>query len=165
MPGLDLKQYMGRWYATESFDAPYQAFAQCITANYTLQPSGDVRVLNQGVTGLRVWGKLWFKQRSVADGFARVPDKSNPGALQVQFGGPAGDDIPNYLLLETDYKEYALVWSCVNVLGGVFTVDTAWILSRTPVPPRQTEMLKAKLRSYGIDTGYFRKIYHDDCKL
>ena len=45
---------MGKWYATESFDAPYQFLAHCISANYTLLGGGRVRVLNEGVRGLRM---------------------------------------------------------------------------------------------------------------
>jgi len=169
MENFDVKRYMGKWYASESFDAPYQAFSHCISANYTLQSSTRVRVFNSGYRGIRFGNSLWFKTLSTADGFATIRDSSVPSALNVEFPGSDSGFFggersgPNYIVVDTDYDNYALVWSCVP-LFGVFRMDTAWILARSSMePPAMTNNLKAELQAYGINTGYFKKIYQNIC--
>ena len=51
------------------------------------------------------------------------------GKLQMRFSGlqPWADaDV-----IETDYSNYAIIYSCTNVLG-VYTYDLVWILMRKP---------------------------------
>lgn len=163
---FNLNDYMGVWYATESFHAPYQAFSHCITATYSIKSSNEVNVLNQGLRGWRIgkWGWVW-KEESKALGVATIRDLSQPGALNVAFGG--SDEFfksegPNYIVADTDYKNYALVWSCVE-FAGIFRIDTAWILSRTRNEPENTAGLKKTVKSWGVDPGHFNKIYQTFC--
>ena len=39
----------------------------------------------------------------------------------------------NYDLLETDYDSYAIIYSCTNLLGGLYRTEYAFVLSREPV--------------------------------
>ena len=79
----------------------------------------------------------------VIDGSAFIPDENFPGELKVEFPGsnvnrverkvfdrtcsdPAGD----YWIIETDYTNYSVVYSCVDFLLGAIKLEFAWILSR-----------------------------------
>ena len=46
----------------------------------------------------------------------------------MSVDGPA-----NYNILGTDYKNFAVVYNCVNEAYGIFHKIDLWILSRTPV--------------------------------
>ena len=39
----------------------------------------------------------------------------------------------NYDLLETDYDSYAVIYSCTNLLGGLYRTEYAFVLSREPI--------------------------------
>ena len=41
-------------------------------------------------------------------------------------------DEPNYTVMETDYDNYTIVYSCDELFGGWASFDYLWILSRTP---------------------------------
>ena len=65
------------------------------------------------------------------------------------------DSTGNYNVWETDYKSYALVYSC-NELGSVYTApifkeEYAWILSRTgSLDTSLVQRLKDKLKASGV---------------
>merc|ERR1712130_517989 len=60
-------------------------------------------------------------------GSAYVPDPELPGELLVQFpGNPEG----SYWILETDYHNYSVVYSCTDFLFGAIKLEFAWILAR-----------------------------------
>lgn len=61
-------------------------------------------------------------------GFANVPDPTYPAELLVNFPfQPPGE----YWLLDTDYDNFASVYSCSDATG-LFTYEFAWILVRDP---------------------------------
>ena len=72
--------------------------------------------------------------------------------------GPAGD----YLVLDTDYDQFALVYSCGNV--GFFKIEFGWLLARTPTVSAEV-MAKAKagFEKYGINFGSFKPTKQDNC--
>ncbi|XP_021344900.1 apolipoprotein D-like, partial [Mizuhopecten yessoensis] len=62
----------------------------------------------------------------------------------------------NYYVIDTDYDNYSIVYSCSDVYG--FThVELAWIMSRerNGVTRRQRSKLYSRLSSLGIDTTQF----------
>lgn len=76
---------------------------------------------------------------------------------------PGSPRVP-YWIVDTDYDNYSLVWSCLD-LAGVVQADFAWILSRKPTLESATvEMLTNKLDSFGINTGSFRETSQENCK-
>ena len=59
---------------------------------------------------------------------------SEPGKLGVSFkslfsSGSGAGNITNYVVLDTDYKSYSLVYSCTTKYGFLRT-EVSWILSR-----------------------------------
>lgn len=95
-------------------------------------------------------------------GYAETPDPEFPGELEVHFPGsaPKGD----YWLIETDYDNYASVYSCFDVIGLV-KFEFAWLLTRERVPPQ--EVVDKGLEAYtknGISLEGFEIIDQgEDC--
>ncbi|CAL1294119.1 unnamed protein product [Larinioides sclopetarius] len=118
---LDVKQYTGQWYEIEKNPVPFEAGLKCNVANYG--DEGDyVSVVNKGIS------KRTGKESSI-QGKATIPDKDVPAKLKVKFNGmPFSAD---YWVLDTDYKQYSVVFSCFSVLN-LFNAEYVWILSRTP---------------------------------
>ena len=113
---------MGLWYEINNTRGiGFQPdFLDCVTAEYTGLdlPSGTFRIYNssQWRQTPRFGGTL----------FASIKDNPN-GQASVKGGrrfGQYGD--PNYLILDTDYDSYSMVYSCGN------NNPILWILSRTP---------------------------------
>ena len=67
-----------------------------------------------------------------------------------------------YWIVDTDYDNYSLVWSCTDIV--VLNFDFAWILSRKPTLDDATvEKLKQKLASFGVKTDGFMNTDQTNC--
>lgn len=135
---LDLNRYLGTWYEIARFPHSFEKGMAGVTANYSLREDGKIRVLNKGYkNGLN--GKL-----SVAEGKAKIPDKSQPGKLKVSF----------FWIFYGDYYVLELDDNYQYVMIGSSSPKYFWILSRTPQMDEATyNMLleKARKRGYNLD--------------
>jgi apolipoprotein D and lipocalin family protein len=117
---FDPAQYLGTWFEIARLDNRFEKGLEQVTANYTLQADGSIKVVNRGFDPQKKnWreavGKAKFIDPVNADG-------SRTGRLKVSFFGPFYGDY-NILIVDKPYYNYALVSS-----GS----DYLWILSRTP---------------------------------
>mgnify|MGYP001806107820 CR=1 FL=1 len=135
---LDLNRYLGTWYEIARFPHSFEKGMAGVTANYSLRDDGKIRVINKGKTN-GLGGKL-----SIAEGKAKIPDKSQPGKLKVSF----------FWIFYGDYNVLELDENYQYVMIGSSTDKYFWILSRTPQMDEATyNMLidKAKKRGYNLD--------------
>ena len=140
---LDLNQYLGTWYEIARFPHSFEKNLVGVTATYSLRDDGKIRVLNQGYKNT-LDGEL-----SVAEGKAKIPDKSQPGKLKVSFFWIFYGDY-NVLELEENYR-YAMI--------GSSTDKYFWILSRTPQMDATTyEILLEKARKRGYNLAKLEKV-------
>ncbi len=133
---VDVERYMGTWYEIARYPTPFEEGCFGVTAEYTLQSDGRVRVVNtcRGEDGTTVTSRI--------EGFATVADATTNAKLTVYFFFPFG--APYWILeLGKDY-EYAVV--------GDPSRRFLWVLSRTPVldEPTYNEIL-ARLPEKGYD--------------
>lgn len=143
---FDPTQYVGTWYEIARLDNTFEKGLEQVTANYSIEPDGTLKVVNRGFSPEKNdWreaiGKAKFVDPANADG-------SRTGRLKVSFFGPFYGD---YNILEVDqpYYNYALVSSGRDYL---------WILSRTPqltYPIKQHLMAKAKELGFATDQLLF----------
>lgn len=135
---LDLNRYLGTWYEIARFPHSFEKNLVGVTATYSMRDDGKIKVVNQGYKNT-LDGEL-----SVAEGKAKIPDKSEPGKLKVSFFWIFYGD---YFVLELDENyQYVMI--------GSSSPKYFWILSRTPqLSPEIYEMLldKARKRGYNLD--------------
>ncbi|KAK3746058.1 hypothetical protein RRG08_065223 [Elysia crispata] len=98
-------------------------------------------------------------------GIATVPNVQRPSELIALFGGSIGGEpgcIPNYIIQDTDYTNYSVVFPCVEAMG--YNIQFAWILTRCKgLEPDKLAELEANLARAGVDVSNFEKVDQTDC--
>ena len=132
--GFDVNQYLGRWYEIARLDNRFQRGLEQVTATYSLQKDGSIRVENTG------WNSKKRQKRTVVGKAKFISDKQ-VGHLKVSFWGPFyGSYI--ILYLKADY-------SAAIVCGA--RRDYCWILARDPKPSSKD---LAKYLAIARDNGF-----------
>lgn len=145
---VDANQYLGTWYEIARLDNRFEKGLEQVTANYSLEKDGSIKVVNRGYNPetkewKEVTGKALFVDPANEDG-------TRTGRLKVTFSWPFYGAY-NIIELDKPYYNYALV------SGGQ---DYLWILSRTPqlnYPVKQHLMAQAKEMGYATDELVFVK--------
>lgn len=134
---FDAKKYLGRWYEIARFDYRFEKNMDNVTAEYSENPNGTIRVINKGYDYIK---KLW--QDSIGE--ARFVKDKNEARLKVSFFKPIWAGY-NVIDIDEEYQ-YALV------AGS--SLKYLWILSRTTTIPesiRQRFLEKAKKIGYNTE--------------
>ena len=113
---FDLDRYLGKWYEVARLDHRFERGLSDVTAQYSLRPDGQVRVLNSG----RPAGS---DVRNQAEGRAKFAGEPDVGYLKVSFFGPF---FGSYVVFELD-ADYQHAFVAGN------TTDYLWLLAREPV--------------------------------
>lgn len=133
---VEIERYMGRWYEIAKYPNTFEQGCFGVTADYTLNPDGTVRVVNlcRSEDGTEV-------VRSI-EGFAKVADRETNAKLIVYFFYPFG--APYWIIdLDTEYQ-YAVV--------GEPSRNFLWILSRTPtLEPAVYDAILSRIQESGYD--------------
>lgn len=134
---FDGERYLGKWYEIARLDYKFEKHLNNVTAEYSFNPNGTIRVDNKGYN---------YKQETWKEsvGKARFVEDPEVGRLKVSFFGPfyAGY---NVIALDDDYQ-YALV------VGD--NLNYMWILSReTTIPDHVKESYLAQAAAIGFDTS------------
>ena len=129
-------RYLGKWYEIARMDFKFEKNLDHVTATYSLNPDGTIRVDNRGYNYLK---KEWKESIGKAK-FVNGPDTAR---LKVSFFGPfyAGY---NVIALDPDYK-YAMI------AGN--NLDHLWLLSREkdiPVGILTAFLKQAKTLGYDV---------------
>ena len=111
-----LEKYLGTWYEIDRYDHRFERGLTGVTATYSLEPDGTIKVVNAG------YKDSLQGERSEAIGKAKIPDPDVPSKLKVSFFWIFYAD---YFVLELD-PEYQ--WAVV----GSKSDNYLWILSRRP---------------------------------
>lgn len=112
---LDVDRYKGTWYEIARLDHSFEQGLSNVTADYSLQDDGSIRVINRGYSEE---DEKWQE----AEGRAVFVDDENNGHLKVSFFGPF---YASYVVFRLD-EEYRFAY----ITG--YDRDYLWYLSRTP---------------------------------
>jgi apolipoprotein D and lipocalin family protein len=115
VPHVDMKRYIGLWYEIARYPAWFEKDCVGVTAEYSFNPDGTIKVVNS----CRV-GTLDGRKKK-AKGRARVVDPSN-AKLKVSF----------FLFFEGDYWILELGGDYDYAVVGVPSRKYLWVLSREP---------------------------------
>jgi apolipoprotein D and lipocalin family protein len=113
---FDLQRYLGTWYEVARLPHSFESGLDRVTATYTLQENGTIKVLNKGFnTSKGEWKE--------ASGKAYIPNTLAGALLKVSF----------FWIFYSDYKVIEL--DTANYSYAMVTSSSKkylWILSRTP---------------------------------
>ena len=131
---FDIKSYAGKWYEIARFDFKHEKDMDSVTAEYSLNDDGTIKVLNKGFNTVQ---NEWKESEGKAE---FLSDKSK-GALKVSFFGPFYSGY-NVVAMEPNYK---------NALVMGENKDYIWFLSREKEMPVE---VKNKFLKIARDAGY-----------
>jgi len=122
---VDLERYAGVWYEIARYHTSFDENTVAVTAEYTLNDDGTVKVLNKGRVG-SIDG-----QPTSIEGVARVVDTKTNAKLAVRFNRPDIEkyEFPYWIIeLGAEY-DYAVVSDPFR--------SVLYVLSRTPTMDEQ----------------------------
>lgn len=134
MKKLDLRKFEGKWYEVERSFYMMEMFASCTSLNFTATPSGTLKVIVKHINRLSGNPSVSLGTAlPVTSGGAELNyrgDTRLPSAVARMMPGSGV-----YRVLDTDYDNYAILWSCSNL--GIMHADLIWVLGRDRELPVQ----------------------------
>lgn len=147
--GVNANQYLGTWYEIARLDHSFERGLEQVTANYSKNADGSIKVINRGFNAEKqAWkeaeGKAYFVESPSADG-------TYAGKLKVSFFGPFYGAY-NIIALDKSFYNYVMICGPNK--------DYLWILGRTPQltnPIKQELISQAKVLGFATDKLIFVK--------
>lgn len=142
VPYVDIQRYQGLWYQISANPAFFNQGLVGVTAEYSLNEDGSVKVVNKGFMST-LEGNL-----EEIEGRAVVVDTKTNSRLKVSFPGQPDFPFANYLIVVLDDVNYQYV-AVTDPLGS-----TLFILSRTPKLDESIyQGILSDLAAKGVDTS------------
>ena len=133
---FELPRYLGKWYEIARYDHSFESGLEQVTAEYSMQQDGGVKVVNRGFNPQN-------QQWKEAVGQAYFVQNSDVGHLKVSFFGPF---YASYVIFELDQQayQYALITGPDR--------DYLWILARSAqLDDKLKERLLTIIKQAGFD--------------
>ena len=144
---LDLERYSGIWYEIVRMPHRFESHLTNVTATYTIQKDGEIKVLNRGYNPE---DKEW----SDIEGKAWRPDEKVPGELKVSFFWFFSSLYKVIMLDEEDYQ-----WAVVTSSSKEYL----WVLSRTPQLNQDIlYLILDKLRVWNFDLSQIQYVSQEN---
>ncbi|XP_059468386.1 apolipoprotein D-like [Neocloeon triangulifer] len=119
---FDLQKFSGRWYQYSTYSSMEPG--KCAYHEYTDNGNGTL--------GFSAFTYLPKKNKDMTIyGLIYPASEATDGKLLITYFH-YGDVARNYYVLGTDYKNYAIVWSCRK--DGSDARQSSWIMTRKRVP-------------------------------
>lgn len=143
---FELERYLGKWYEIARLDHSFERGLSDVSATYSLNEDGSVRVVNRGFdTAHAAWKE--------AVGRALFMGDPGTGSLKVSFFGPF---YGGYHIIALDQQGYR--WSLVAGPDRGYL----WILAREKTLPDEVRAaLLEKAKSLGFATEQLIWVEHD----
>ena len=139
------EKYLGRWYEIARFDYKFEKNMDNVTANYSLNPDGTIKVQNRGYDYVK---KEW--KESIGE--ARFVNDQSEARLKVSFFKPIWAGY-NVIDIDDDYQNALVVGNSTKYI---------WILSRNKeIPNSIKERFLAKVQKLGYNTDDLIWVKHN----
>ncbi len=139
------EQYLGKWYEIARLDYFYERYLNNISAEYSLNSNGTIRVINKGYN----YKKNKFEE---ARGEAKFVAADKEAKLKVTFFKPFYSGY-NVIAIDNDYK---------NALVAGRNLNYLWLLSREKsMHPEIKETYLHIAQSYGYNTDKLIWVEHN----
>ena len=135
--GFDQDRYLGTWYEIARLDHSFEEGLSQVTAEYTLNDDGSIKVINRGYNEEN-------GEWEAAEGRAQFVGDTDVGHLKVSFFGPF---YGSYVVfgLDDDYTTAYLT---------SYNRDYLWLMSRTPeVSDEVLGAFKDRAEAEGFELG------------
>lgn len=134
---FELNRYLGKWYEIARLDHSFEKGLTHVTAQYSLNSNGSVKVINRGYLKRK---EAWQE----AVGVAYFLGAKDEGLLKVSFFRPF---YGTYAIFELEQENYSYA-----LVSGP-NLSYLWVLSRTPkISDDVKEQLLNKARLAGFNT-------------
>ncbi len=134
---FEVNRYVGKWYEIARLDHRFERGLSHVTAEYSSNPDGSIRVINSGYS-------VETDERKQAEGKAKFVRGNDEGYLKVSFFGPF---YGSYIIFELDQKGYEYAFISGN------DRDYLWLLARTPIVSDKVKSdFINKAKALGFDT-------------
>lgn len=141
---FNLDRYLGTWYEIARLDHRFERGMERVTATYSLNDDGSVRVLNRGFSSTDA-------QWETAEGKARFVESADRGYLKVSFFGPF---YGSYVVFGLDDA-----YQHAYIAGPDH--DYLWLLARTPtVSDSLYSDFLQRAEAAGFDTTKLIRVTH-----
>ena len=117
---FQIEYFLGRWYEMYRSEDDDRNQGECVTAEFLLRSDYLIRVAHS------YQDEVGFRSELI--GRARWPEPPK-GELEIKY--EAFSPWESYSILETDYSNYAVAYSCYTRFG-VWNHDHLWVLTRQP---------------------------------
>ncbi|KUJ55128.1 lipocalin family protein [Chryseobacterium aquaticum] len=142
---FDSDKYLGKWYEIARFDYKFERNMHNVTANYSLNSDGSIKVQNQGYNYVK---KEW--KESIGE--ARFVNDKSEARLKVSFFKPIWAGY-NVIDIDDNYQNALVVGNSTKYI---------WILSRDKKMPESIkERFLAKAQKLGYDTNALIWVKHN----
>lgn len=134
---FEIERYLGVWYEAVRMPHGFEKNLSSVSANYSLNKDGTVKVLNRGFNDKK-------QQWEEIEGVAKFKADQGQGWLKVSFFKPF-------------YASYKVIYLNEDYTRAIVTGPSfgyLWILVRDPALPKtEIELLVSKAGKFGFDTG------------
>ncbi len=142
---FELDRYLGTWYEIARLDHRFERGLQQVSAEYSLNDDGSVKVLNGGFSTKK-------NERTKAVGKARFVKDPSTGHLKVSFFGPF---YASYVIFELDKENYEYAFVSGN------NKKYLWLLARSATPDAAViEQFKSRAAELGFPVDELIMVEH-----
>ncbi|KAF6214068.1 hypothetical protein GE061_011799 [Apolygus lucorum] len=159
MAGFDIDKYLGTWYEAERYFTVLEAGSRCARTNYTKASDGRILVTNE------ITNRLTGIKRVLDGEIRNIPKGGVDSKISVKFSSLPFPLETEYIILDSDYDSYSVVWSCSG-LGPLVNTQTAWVMTRERLPPGTVlQKAYAVLDKHKISRTFFVRAEQEECNI
>ncbi|CAB0018377.1 unnamed protein product, partial [Nesidiocoris tenuis] len=151
--------YLGTWYEAERYFTVLEAGSRCARTNYTKAIDGRILVTNE------ITNRLTGIHRVLDGEIRNIPKGGIDSKITVKFSTLPFPMETEYIILDTDYDTYSVVWSCSGI-GPLVNTQSAWVMTRDRLPPGTVlQKAYAVLDKHKISRTFFVRAEQEECNL